>query len=78
MQHPDDALPPRQVTIMTDDMDLAGDLVQDLAAHLGLDELPSRAHFPAALEAFQQTLAQVGPHCTPRWRQKWRAQQGCL
>lgn len=48
-----------QVTIMTDDMDLAGDLVQDLVADLGVSELASRANFPTAMEAFQQTLAQV-------------------
>lgn len=45
---------------MTDDMDLAGDLVQDLAAYLGIEDLASRAAFPAAMEAFKATLAQVG------------------
>jgi len=40
-------------------MDLAGDLLQDLAGYLGVEELPSRAHFPVALEAFKATLGQV-------------------
>ncbi|KAI8467845.1 MAG: ciliary BBSome complex subunit 2 [Monoraphidium minutum] len=48
-----------QVTILTDDMDLAGDLVQDLAAYLGLEDLASRASFPAAMDAFKATLAQA-------------------
>ncbi len=48
-----------QVSILTDDMDLAGDLLQDLAGYLGVEDLPSRANFPAALEAFKATLEQV-------------------
>jgi hypothetical protein len=56
-------------------MDLAGELLQDLSGYLGLEELASRASFPAAMEAFKATLAQarragpglgLGPGLGPR------------
>jgi hypothetical protein len=44
------------VTIKTENMDLAGDLVQDMAEFTGLEELSSQAHFPGAITAFQQAV----------------------
>jgi Bardet-Biedl syndrome 2 protein len=47
------------ITIRTDSMELAGDIVQDLAAFLDLHELESTALFPAEMESLKNTLALV-------------------
>lgn len=47
------------VAVYADDMELAGDLVQDLSAHLRLAELESEADFPREMEAFRQLLQAV-------------------
>lgn len=48
-----------QVTIRTDSMEVAGDIVQDMAGYLGIGELQSSAMFPVELEAFQDVLSKV-------------------
>ncbi|KAJ4460589.1 putative Bardet-Biedl syndrome 2 protein [Paratrimastix pyriformis] len=48
-----------QVTIRTDDMELAGDLVQDLCQFLQRAELDSLADFPTEMERFQKVLQKV-------------------
>lgn len=48
-----------QVTIQTEDIDLAGELVQDAAAYLGLTELASTASFPVLMQSFQTVLIKV-------------------
>ena len=63
------------VTVMTDDVDLAGDVVQDLAASLGIGEIASRADHPAALAALKATLAEV---CVAACCLAWRRPLDCL
>ncbi|KAK7891931.1 hypothetical protein WMY93_023894 [Mugilogobius chulae] len=48
-----------QITFKTDDIDLAGDLVQSLASFLGLDDLSAEADFPGYLEELRTTLTEV-------------------
>ena len=48
-----------QVTIRTDDLELAGTVVQDAAAYLGVTDLQSTAVFPAQIQEFQIVLAKV-------------------
>jgi hypothetical protein len=42
-----------------DDMELAGEMVQDLCRYLQLDELESTATFPAEMEGFREVLSRV-------------------
>lgn len=48
-----------QVTVRTDDMDLAGDIVQAIASFLGLDELQVTADFPLHMEELKGILVKV-------------------
>ena len=48
-----------QVTIRTDDLELAGSVVQDAAAYLGVTDLESTAVFPVQMQEFQAVLAKV-------------------
>lgn len=52
-------LPPRQVTIGCDSLSLAGDLVQDLAEWLALQQLEVQADFPREFDALGKLLAQA-------------------
>lgn len=45
--------------IRVDDMELAGELVQDLCKYLGLEELESSAIFPAEMDSLRTVLAQA-------------------
>lgn len=47
------------ITINTPNMELAGDLVQDICKYLGIEELSSVADFPSELEKFSGILKQV-------------------
>ena len=49
-----------QLTIMTDDMDLAGDIIQALAQFLNLEDLLTTADFPVEIETLKQILFKVG------------------
>ena len=49
-----------QMTIRTDDMDLAGDIVQALATFLNMDDLQTYADFPDDMETLRQVLIKVG------------------
>lgn len=53
---------PGLMEIHCDSMELAGEIVQDLALYLGLTELTSRAHFPAELDRFHTLLTRVEEH----------------
>ena len=58
-----------QLTIMTDDMDLAGDIIQALAQFLNLEDLLTTADFPVEIETLKQILIKVGwprPFCLLR------------
>ncbi|XP_071957615.1 BBSome complex member BBS2-like [Antedon mediterranea] len=48
-----------QLTIKTDDMDFAGDLIQALAVFLGLEDLQSTADFPMHMEDLKNVLMKV-------------------
>ncbi|XP_074660116.1 BBSome complex member BBS2-like [Tubulanus polymorphus] len=48
-----------QVIIMTDDMDLAGDVVQALCVFLHIDELQVTAEFPTEMEKLREILVKV-------------------
>lgn len=48
-----------QVTLQTDDIDLAGDVVQSLASFLGIEDLSAEADFPEYFEELRTTLTEV-------------------
>lgn len=50
---------PCEISIKTNDMDLAGELIADLCEFLGMTELESNANFPIAMEQFSHTLTKV-------------------
>lgn len=43
----------------TDDLELAGEVIQDAAAYLGLADLESTAHFPTHILEFQAVMTKV-------------------
>lgn len=59
LSHPPAAV--LQIQIRTDDMELAAELVQDIAAFLGVLEMDCLADFPAELEEFGRVLDKVCP-----------------
>ena len=54
-----------QVTIKTDDMDLAGDVIQALGTFLNIEDLQTSADFPEPLEELRHILVKVR-HCSSR------------
>ncbi|XP_076471664.1 BBSome complex member BBS2-like [Babylonia areolata] len=48
-----------QLAIMTEDMDLAGDIIQALAQFLNLEDLLTTADFPVEIETLKQILIKV-------------------
>lgn len=48
-----------QMTIRTDDMELAGNLIQSLAAYLNMADLQVTCDFPEEFEILEQTLIKV-------------------
>lgn len=48
-----------QITLRTDDVDLAGDLVQSLASFLAIEDLSAEADFPGYFQELQTTLSEV-------------------
>ena len=46
--------------INSQDMDLVGQVFQDLVNFMNIDDLPSIAHFKEELDAFQKTLDHLG------------------
>ncbi|KAJ0069534.1 hypothetical protein NL108_008487, partial [Boleophthalmus pectinirostris] len=48
-----------QIIFKTDDIDLAGDLVQSLASFLGIEDLSAEADFPGYFEELRTTLSEV-------------------
>lgn len=51
--------PARQVIIKTDDLDVAGNIVQSLATYLKIDDLNVTAHFPEELKALNVLIEKV-------------------
>ncbi|KAM6946405.1 BBSome complex member BBS2 [Aplochiton taeniatus] len=48
-----------QITLKTDDIDLAGDLVQSLASFLAMEDLQAEADFPVYFQELRSTLTEV-------------------
>lgn len=48
-----------QITLRTDDIDLAGDVVQSLASFLAVEDLSAEADFPGYFEELRTTLTEV-------------------
>uniref|UniRef100_A0A3B3HFA5 Bardet-Biedl syndrome 2 protein homolog n=1 Tax=Oryzias latipes TaxID=8090 RepID=A0A3B3HFA5_ORYLA len=48
-----------QITLRTDDIDLAGDVVQSLASFLAMEDLSAEADFPTYFEELRTTLTEV-------------------
>ncbi|XP_062860242.1 Bardet-Biedl syndrome 2 protein homolog [Trichomycterus rosablanca] len=48
-----------EITLNTDDIDLAGDLVQSLATFLAIEDLQAEADFPTYFEELRMTLTEV-------------------
>ncbi|KAL4657039.1 Bardet-Biedl syndrome 2 protein-like [Arapaima gigas] len=51
--------PSGEITLKTDDIDLAGDLVQSLASFLAIEDLQVEADFPVYFEELRVTLTEV-------------------
>lgn len=51
-----------QMTIRTDDMELAGNLIQSLAAYLNLSDLQVTCDFPDEFQVLEETLSKVIIH----------------
>uniref|UniRef100_A0A8C5PQR3 Bardet-Biedl syndrome 2 protein homolog n=1 Tax=Leptobrachium leishanense TaxID=445787 RepID=A0A8C5PQR3_9ANUR len=48
-----------EITVRTDDMDLAGEVIQSLAAFLAIEDLQVEANFPKYFEQLRKVLGQV-------------------
>jgi Bardet-Biedl syndrome 2 protein len=48
-----------RMTVATESMEAAGEVVQEIAAYLQMTELESVANFPAEMAAFEEVLAAV-------------------
>lgn len=55
-----------QMVIKTDDMDLAGDIIQALATFLNIDDLPVVADFPDEMDKLKQILLKVDEYHSVR------------
>ncbi|XP_071104819.1 BBSome complex member BBS2-like [Haliotis cracherodii] len=55
-----------QIVIKTDNMDLAGDIIQALAVFLNLEDLMSTADFPVEMESLEQILKKVNEYHSVR------------
>ncbi|XP_056382250.1 Bardet-Biedl syndrome 2 protein isoform X2 [Hyla sarda] len=51
--------PNGEITLRTDDIDLAGDIIQSLAAFLAIEDLPVEANFPKYFDQLRKVLIQV-------------------
>ena len=52
--------------VLTEDMDLAGEVLQDLCTFLQINELESVAEFPTEMEAFRAVLVRVDDYNAAR------------
>ena len=57
-----------KVTLQTDDMDLAGDIVQSMASFLHIEDLQSSADFPKQMEDLRGVVAKVSGYQSARQR----------
>ncbi|XP_075017106.1 BBSome complex member BBS2 isoform X4 [Calonectris borealis] len=54
--------PGGEIAINTDDIDLAGDIIQSMAAFLAIEDLQVEADFPAYFEELRKVLVKVDEH----------------
>mmetsp|Transcript_70315 Transcript_70315/g.195725 ORF Transcript_70315/g.195725 Transcript_70315/m.195725 type:complete len:722 (-) Transcript_70315:93-2258(-) len=57
-----------KVTITTDDIEVAGEMVQDICVHLQIQELESSANFPDEMDKFKSVLMKVDEYNAVRLR----------
>lgn len=57
-----------QILIRVDNMEVAGEVVQDMCTFLGITELESTATFPSEFETFRQVLSKVDEYNSIRTR----------
>jgi len=57
-----------KVDVFCDSMDLAAEIVQDIARFLNIDDLESEANFPAEMKLFEDILTQVADLNSDRQR----------
>ena len=74
----DDGKPGLRVRIRCDDMDLAADLIQDMARYFKIGELDAEADFPEDLAKFEEVVHQVGGGSTVRMLQLCLALDACM
>merc|ERR550537_1948783 len=55
-----------KVTIRTDDLEVAGEIIQDFCSFLKVNELESMAHFPDEMEKFKAVLMRVDEYNSVR------------
>eukprot|EP01027_Heterolobosea_sp_BB2_P022819 GEZU01033661.1.p1 GENE.GEZU01033661.1~~GEZU01033661.1.p1 ORF type:complete len:176 (-),score=72.34 GEZU01033661.1:15-542(-) len=55
-----------QITIRVDDMEIAGEIIQDMCQYLTVNELESVANFPQEFEVFRQILVKVDEYNSVR------------
>mmetsp|Transcript_23820 Transcript_23820/g.38039 ORF Transcript_23820/g.38039 Transcript_23820/m.38039 type:complete len:713 (-) Transcript_23820:128-2266(-) len=55
-----------KITVRTDDIEVAGEIVQDLCTFLQVNELESTAHFPDEMEKFRSVLMKVDEYNSVR------------
>lgn len=48
-----------QITIQTDDMELAGNIIQSMGKFLNIDDLQTTGDFPQEMETLQNVFSQV-------------------
>ncbi|XP_048172291.1 Bardet-Biedl syndrome 2 protein isoform X2 [Corvus hawaiiensis] len=53
---------PQRISINTDDIDLAGDIIQSMASFLAIEDLQVEADFPAYFEELRKVLVKVDEH----------------
>lgn len=57
-----------EFTLRVDNMQLAGEIIQDLCSYLNIKELDSTADFPHEFEEFKRVLNKVNDHNTTRMK----------
>ncbi|XP_053934505.1 Bardet-Biedl syndrome 2 protein isoform X2 [Cuculus canorus] len=60
--------PGGEISINTDDIDLAGDIIQSMASFLAIEDLQVEADFPAYFEELRKVLVKVDEHHTVNQR----------
>lgn len=57
-----------EILVRVDDMEVAGDIVQDICATLLIEDMESVAHFPEEMKKFEESLTNVSEYNVTRSR----------